>query len=431
MKNKHLLLILIFSTLLDGYLLSLILPIIFIMMLPTIRKFNVIKRIPYEIRRIIYIYVLLIIVSSVSFIVHYTSIYNFAIYLIMNSTFVLFPLIIFNKENNNRVYRNINLFYKFQLLIILLQIIFFAINNKTINIFGGRMDAGDYFKGSFQNSTLTCIFFSICIFIFVNEYYKTRNIRIMYKIIISCLVVIITSANANIVILILSVLIASLINLILIGKIKQIFILVFSIVLAFKVYSIIQPDNLIYIKSFINKSLMVDFNDKPRKIQYIKESLIDFPKESWEIPIIGIGGGNYSSRSAMIVSNEYLSQDIITFPNKCVNEYNKKYVISKWNKDILSQSYSDGIANQPFSSIITIFGESGLIGLIIIITVLAMIYRLEISRLDNKNAIKGGFSIFLALSLLLDNYIEYSSIVAIIWIALYYIVIQSRIGIKN
>ena len=69
---------------------------------------------------------------------------------------------------------------------------------------------------------------------------------------------------------------------------------------------------------------MVDFNDKPRKIQYIKESLIDFPKESWEIPIIGIGGGNYSSRSAMIVSNEYLSQDIITFPNKCVNEYNKK-----------------------------------------------------------------------------------------------------------
>lgn len=415
MINKLLFIIFMFSTLMGGYGIAFVCPIVlyikFIVFIK--RKWRIKKEYIY----ILTLYFMIILMGCISNLIHFTSIYNLIIYILLNSTFIIFPLVFPFNGKDDKFIKGFNFFYNFQIFIVFTQIINLIIKYKSINIFKVSMASGDFLKGTFSNSSLTCIFFCMVSFVYFDWYCKTRKSSYIYKVLISIIIIILTSANAHIIIFGITIFLSTIINMINKRKIKQIGIFFVVIYIIINVYSFTQPSNVMYIKN-ITRSIFIDDSIKPRKIDYIMESVIQLPKESWEISLIGVGGGNYSSRAAMITSNEYLSGISFSFPSKSISEFSNKYILPKWNKELLSKGYNEGIANQPFSSVISIFAETGIIGVVLFISILYRIYKIEVKKSSRYNNLVGQFSIFFTLILFIDNYLEYGTFIAIFWVCL-------------
>lgn len=127
--------------------------------------------------------------------------------------------------------------------------------------------------------------------------------------------------------------------------------------------------------------------------------------------ITGFGGGTYNSRAAFLLNGDYSSISLLPVS---VTEIHKHYVMPLWSSHILSRAYSDGTMNQPFSSVLALLAEYGLLALILAITGLmklrSIILKSSISSNRTTLAINALF-IFFALVCLFDNILEYPEIV--------------------
>lgn len=127
--------------------------------------------------------------------------------------------------------------------------------------------------------------------------------------------------------------------------------------------------------------------------------------------ITGFGGGTYNSRAAFLLNGDYSSISLLPVS---VTEVHKHYVMPLWSSHILSQAYSDGTMNQPFSSLLALLAEYGLLALILVTTGLMRLRNiiLKSSMSSNRTTLLiNALFIFFALVCLFDNILEYPEII--------------------
>lgn len=136
--------------------------------------------------------------------------------------------------------------------------------------------------------------------------------------------------------------------------------------------------------------------------------------------ICGLGSGYYSSRVSFILSGEYLWQgehELLGIQN---NKRFDKYLRPLWNDNIRFNTNLNGTIFQPFSSIITIFSEYGLIALLAFILIMVNLYvrtKMDLGKI---------FIIFSFGMLFLDNFIEYPRISTPALVYILYLLHQSK-----
>lgn len=128
---------------------------------------------------------------------------------------------------------------------------------------------------------------------------------------------------------------------------------------------------------------------------------------------IGLGPGQYCSRAGMILSGTYLAQGKLQFV-KSLSPDLDKYILPIW-LEYLSWDFQAGSTYFPFFSWLSLYGEFGILGWLIVLALIIFVCKKIISLTNTSN-------IYLVLSLLIlvfylfllgiqDNYWEWSQFV--------------------
>lgn len=154
----------------------------------------------------------------------------------------------------------------------------------------------------------------------------------------------------------------------------KIFIAVTVGTLSIVAFMLLQPSNISYVKVLIDRGYRTLFDENvPNpigKIVYYKETFTSLLKDYPQTIIIGVGPGNYSSRSAWMVSGAYLMNQpsyIPVTPSKVALDY----TLTFWRKEFITKDFPDAssITYQPFSSWVSVFSEFGIFGLMVFMSI--------------------------------------------------------------
>jgi len=156
-----------------------------------------------------------------------------------------------------------------------------------------------------------------------------------------------------------------------------------------------------------------------QKLLFFKTTLTDLPSEYPTSLIWGVGPGNYSSRSAWIASGMYLKTPpgfLKVTPSRYAEELTIPYFLKI---EEMKHSGAGSITHQPFSSLFSVFAETGILGLLLFLIILFRTFRRS-NHVDKNfaNYWKGMKIIFIYLLflLLVDNIFEYPQIMGQIFI---------------
>src|SRR5687767_14767750 len=144
-------------------------------------------------------------------------------------------------------------------------------------------------------------------------------------------------------------------------KLKNIFILFFSLVIVLVLIYIlmktISPLTLDYNINIIKKFLDPTAVNAPRKLIIFRNYFNAYPSNLPDL-LFGSGPGTFNSRSAFMVgSPSYFTAEFIKSPAQ--PQYFRDYAYTLWNPS--NTGPYDGFMNQPFTSILSLLGEYGLL----------------------------------------------------------------------
>jgi len=128
--------------------------------------------------------------------------------------------------------------------------------------------------------------------------------------------------------------------------------------------------------------------------------------------LFGTSPGTYNSRVSFLLNGEYTRNKLF---KKIKNRpfYANRDIYPLWNKNITYQ-YNDGTRNEPFSSLLALIVEYGVLHTLIICFLFWISYkRLLVQNNDYKFFIQFLFSFFL-LNILTENYLEYPEFMLLI-----------------
>ncbi len=157
-----------------------------------------------------------------------------------------------------------------------------------------------------------------------------------------------------------------------------------------------------------------DSNDSAQKIHFFRTSFVDVPQKYPQSILIGVGPGNYSSRSAWIVSGLYLSYQpfyIPVTPSDVAKEYSLPFF-----EDIVNEVRwgAGSIIHQPFSSWVSIYIELGVVGIILVIWMIRLISKRKQIRDKRLRSLSNGNTIaliYIILLMIVDSILEYPQII--------------------
>lgn len=121
--------------------------------------------------------------------------------------------------------------------------------------------------------------------------------------------------------------------------------------------------------------------------------------------ITGCGVGQYSSRAALTCSGTYVNSYSSFFPVS-VSEYKQKYILS------VSYSGTTGLASNTMSSIVSIQGELGLIGTLVLLFFWRKLFRMSRSFYEKLMVL------FFIGIMFVDNSIEFAKYCVAFWLSL-------------
>lgn len=131
------------------------------------------------------------------------------------------------------------------------------------------------------------------------------------------------------------------------------------------------------------------------RVEKISAYKVTFVSEKIYNKIFGHGIGNYSSRAALTMTGVYTDwYGNLGFPIH-MSDYTRRYIYP-W---LIKAPYNGGMLSAPFSEVITIFGELGILGLIYFIYKIVLIWR-------DGNKYQRIQLIFIILLCLYGNYLE-------------------------
>lgn len=148
----------------------------------------------------------------------------------------------------------------------------------------------------------------------------------------------------------------------------------------------------------------------PRKILAFKGAIKRLKQP--EIFFFGTSPGTYNSRTSFLLNGEYTRNPLFK-KIRIRPKYAEIDIYPLWNKNIIFQ-FNDGTRNQPFSSIIAIFIEFGVLNGLLLCYLLYRLYKRTLSA-NPRNALFIRFLfVFAFFNILFENYFEYPEFMILI-----------------
>lgn len=184
---------------------------------------------------------------------------------------------------------------------------------------------------------------------------------------------------------------------------------------------LVSPATLDYNLAIIDRFLYATGANIPRKLIIFQNYLNAYTSDFIDL-LFGSGPGTFNSRSAFMVgSPTYFNIDMIKSGDQPF--YFREYAYSLWNPS--NTGPYDGFMNQPFSSFLAILGEYGLLFTATLVYLLIRRFKFYY-KMGNQMAKTTNVSIefqmyrfcsiFALLLVIIDNYMEYPEILALLLI---------------
>lgn len=256
--------------------------------------------------------------------------------------------------------------------------------------------------GKFQQNILMniCVFMTIVFFV---SYIKTKKKLFKIYSILSALIALSTGSIANTIILFFIVFFTFIVSpkIKIKNKIWIVILLTIGIIFFIK----INPEWVI--KDIINFQNKQYIEERVPKLKTYNDVFYDISKNNERLFWFGVGVGRFSSRAALTATGHYIEAYSKVF-KPSVSEYTYKYV---YNKMLIFTN--GGVLTAPYSSIISIQGELGIIGLFSI--------SIFLLRLLRKNTYNNIIILYFFGILFIENNIEFVKIVVFLWSSYFFV----------
>lgn len=154
-----------------------------------------------------------------------------------------------------------------------------------------------------------------------------------------------------------------------------------------------------------------------RKLQTYRQTFAEIPSKDIRFLLVGNGAGYYSSRAALTTTGYYIKGYNKVF-NSSMSYYTRTKILS-----VIVDPYFDGsILSAPFSTVISIMGEFGIIGIIVFFYFFYYLFK----KTKEESRIILLFFLLLCFN---ENWIEFGKIALFFWMSLYFA--QSTKEISN
>ena len=194
-----------------------------------------------------------------------------------------------------------------------------------------------------------------------------------------------------------------------------------AIVLSAGVFAVTGTGSLPHVRKSISSLLGVNQTSGPRnaKVAATLDTLLELPAREPLQPAFGVGLGNYSSWSQLLLSGVYVDR----FLSGRVGGLPVSYDDTAWDLilwhispeayDLYGRWYVESISTQPWSSWQSLYAETGLLGLILLIAAFApLLKRLTVFPTDSARLLAakyalGTYAWFAVVCGFIDNFFEY------------------------
>ncbi len=322
------------------------------------------------------------------------------------SIIYLLPIImlfsLFEKEKNQlkENFHSLTFLLKNILFLEILSVIFSFIANYNILKLGGN--ANDWITGTFgyHQGNIFLYFMLFSCLIFKKDYDESKMKSNIVYIFLSLVLAISTNSIALILFFIASYFLVTIFKSSFREKLRDAVLLVVVIILFF----LFTPN---WIKGYLVKLTNYEYLIKTvAKLEVYEDTYVNIPQNDYKFFLIGNGIGRYSSRAALTCTGKY-----VNFYNKffepSISEYTNDYILNRYIKYNLQQG--QGTLYSPFSTIISLQGEFGIIGLLLFLIIIWKLFRN--SKMNSKI-----FILFFLFSCFIENYLEFEKVMLLVFL---------------
>ncbi len=326
----------------------------------------------------------------------------------------IFKLIKFNKYTFEDLALTMNNIFIIE-AIVFVQLIIMEISVS------GRIKSGDLYKGTFSNAHMAClwlIWYSIILFIkYKYSIHKLNGKLIIFKVVALSIMLYLTDGKHLWLAVILALIAYGIISIF--KSLKKIDVIIVGIIIVLGLFVVTNVSKSEKFKQTIsNKSSYISmymykepFNTK---FEYMNATLNE--KLKGYHFLIGYGQGQYGSRIANLRAYEYMakSEGLAKKLSKIVSPYvleEYKDQASKYNEKFVEFIPNmSAVLAYPFSSIISIIAEVGMLGFIA--------YLMFFNSIANRSKVREAHLIVIILLFLMifDSYFEMTSGIGMFWI---------------
>lgn len=305
------------------------------------------------------------------------------------------------------IYKDDILIQKREIIKILKEIIVIEVfSNLIFFLFHFRLiiieNANDWFVGTFgfHQGNIFLFFMLFSFLMLLEEFEKTKKLNDLIFCIICLILALLTNSISLILLFFFSYFIVTILKSKFRKKIQSFIVIIVSII----IFLFVTPT---WVKDFIVKLTNYNYFVKTvAKIQVYEDTFINISKNDLKFFVFGNGIGQYSSRAALTCTGEY-----ITYYNKLfspsVSSYTQNYILGRYIRYNIVEG--QGTLYSPFSTIITIQGEYGILGSIVF-----LIFLLKMWKKSSKNS--RNFILFFFFSCFIENYLEFSKIMFMVFL---------------
>lgn len=327
---------------------------------------------------------------------------------IINVFFGLFYLIpvllifLFLKANKQRVLlvqNKMPSLIRSLILYELISVVVLALSEISTLLSG--VNANDWVTGTFgyHQGNIFLYFILFALLILKKDYDETKNTQNIIYIAIVTLLAIITNSVSLIIMFIFSYFLIMFFKANTQEKHKVAIILGAVLIL----FLLLTPT---WIKSYIIKlSNPAYFSENVVKVQVYEDTFIHLPSKDMKFAIIGNGIGQYSSRAALTCTGKYIDLYNKIFPTS-VSDYTAKYILKRY--EYYNLELGHGTLYSPFSTILSMQGEYGIIGLILFICLI-------LHLIHKQSPYTKIFVLFFFLSCFIENYLEFAKVMTMVF----------------
>lgn len=291
-----------------------------------------------------------------------------------------------------RIFKFDNSAIKISLIAQFIAIISFIVSNYSYILSQADHDWLTGTFGPFQSNIL--LFFSIFSgMYFVQKFIKDKNPELVIYIIISFIIAFLTTSTA----LIILFFVAFALIMILVGNHKYRKQILLSLIVGILIFFLFSPSWII--KDVMNLTDLNYAKARIGKLETYEKTFLNMQNDPLKY-LIGTGIGNYSSRTALICTGEYI-ETYNSFFKPEISKYTADNILPRFHYVYENRL---GSMDTPYSSIISIKGEFGLFGIILLFVYFYFYIK-------NKDALQSVIILFFFFSLFLENYIEFTKVI--------------------